>query len=161
MQTYMHPDLYKLLADQYRLEAEQDAAKRRLLRRADVPTADYHVFHDAESAARFISDRYPSGTEDVPVVVKADGLAAGKGVIVCSRREQALQAIQRIAADREFGDAGDRIVIEERLDGTRKVHFRDRYLRYHAVPDPAHNKRQPSSPRPRYEGAHVVAQVAP
>jgi phosphoribosylamine--glycine ligase len=55
--------------------------------------------------------------EDVPVVVKADGLAGGKGVMVCRGREEALAAVERIAGAREFGDAGNLLVIEERLDG--------------------------------------------
>jgi phosphoribosylamine--glycine ligase len=88
-----------------------------LLRNADVPTADYRVFRDADSAARYIKDRYPQPDEDVPVVVKADGLAAGKGAIVCRRRKDAIEAIDRIARLREFGDAGNQLVIEERLDG--------------------------------------------
>ena len=98
--------------------AELEASKvfcKNLLRSADVPTADYHVFRSAESASRYINDRYPTDTEDVPVVVKADGLAAGKGVIVCHRRPDALEAIERIFA--EFGDAAAQVVIEERLDG--------------------------------------------
>jgi phosphoribosylamine--glycine ligase len=100
--------------------AELEASKvfcKNLLRQADVPTADYQVFRSADSARRFINDRYPSDAEDVPVVIKADGLAAGKGVIVCRRREQAISAIDRITNTREFGDAGNRLVIEERLDG--------------------------------------------
>jgi phosphoribosylamine--glycine ligase len=88
-----------------------------LLHSADVPTADYHVFRNADSATRFIQDRYPSDEQDVPLVIKADGLAAGKGVIVCSNRHDALDAIDRIARQKEFGDAGARLVIEERLDG--------------------------------------------
>lgn len=98
------------------LEASKVFCKN-LLRQADVPTADYHVYRDADSALRFIQDRYPSDTEEVPVVVKADGLAGGKGVIVCSRRQEALAAIRRIAAKKEFGEAGNQLVIEERLDG--------------------------------------------
>jgi phosphoribosylamine--glycine ligase len=90
---------------------------KNLLHSADVPTADYRVFRDAESAERYIRDRYPSDDQDVPVVVKADGLAAGKGAIVCRRRSQALEAIDRIARRLEFGDAGKQLVIEERLDG--------------------------------------------
>ncbi len=90
---------------------------KNLLRNADVPTADYRVFRDADSATRYINERYPSAEEDVPVVVKADGLAAGKGAIVCRRRKDALDAIDRIARQREFGDAGNQLVIEERLDG--------------------------------------------
>lgn len=90
---------------------------KNLLRNADVPSADYHVFRDAESAARFVTDRYPDNDHEVPLVVKADGLAAGKGVIVCSRREHVLDAIQRIVVQREFGEAGREIIFEERLDG--------------------------------------------
>jgi phosphoribosylamine--glycine ligase len=95
--------------------AELEGSKvfcKNLLRQADVPTADYQVFRNAASALKFLGDR-----EDVPVVVKADGLAAGKGVFVCSRREDAIAAVERIGRDREFGDAGNQIVIEERLDG--------------------------------------------
>jgi phosphoribosylamine--glycine ligase len=90
---------------------------KNLLRSGDVPTAEYQVFRNADSASRFITDRYPSEDQSVPVVVKADGLAAGKGVIVCSNRRDALEAIDRIARQREFGDAGKELIIEERLDG--------------------------------------------
>src|SRR5262245_16575470 len=75
--------------------AELEGSKvfcKNLLRTADVPTADYRVFHNPKSALTYLNDR-----EDVPVVVKADGLAAGKGVIVCNNRDQALQAVDRIA----------------------------------------------------------------
>jgi phosphoribosylamine--glycine ligase len=85
---------------------------KNLLRHADVPTADFKTFRDAKSATTFLKER-----DDVPVVVKADGLAAGKGVVVCKNREQALDAVERIAAKKEFGAAGNRLVIEERLDG--------------------------------------------
>lgn len=88
-----------------------------LLRAADVPTADFQVFRNAESAERFINDRYPNEDQDVPVVVKADGLAAGKGAFVCRRRSDALEAIDRIGRKYEFGGAGNEILIEERLDG--------------------------------------------
>ncbi len=88
-----------------------------ILRHADIPTADYHVFSDANSAIRFITDRYPPEVDEVPVVVKANGLASGKGVVVCSRREEAFEAINRIAVDRAFGAAGDQLIIEERLVG--------------------------------------------
>ena len=95
--------------------AELEGSKvfcKNLLRHADVPTADYRVFRNPDSAITFLKDR-----EDVPVVVKADGLAAGKGVIVCAGRTEALDAVDRIARAREFGAAGDQLVIEERLDG--------------------------------------------
>jgi phosphoribosylamine--glycine ligase len=90
---------------------------KNLLHGADVPSAEYRVFRDPESATRYVMDRYASDAESVPLVVKADGLAAGKGVVVCSTRRDALEAIDRIARQREFGDAGKQLVIEERLDG--------------------------------------------
>lgn len=86
---------------------------KKVLRQADVPTAEYRVFRDADSAALYLN----SQREDLPVVVKADGLAAGKGVIVCSNRNEALEAVRRIAIDKEFGAAGKQLVIEERLEG--------------------------------------------
>ncbi|HWB09998.1 MAG TPA: phosphoribosylamine--glycine ligase [Pirellulales bacterium] len=95
--------------------AELEGSKvfcKNLLRHADVPTADYRVFRSADRATTFLSER-----EDVPVVVKADGLASGKGVIVCSGRAEALEAVDRIARAKEFGAAGNQIVIEERLEG--------------------------------------------
>jgi phosphoribosylamine--glycine ligase len=98
-----------------RAAAELETSKvfcKNLLRHADVATAEYRVFRDARAAITFLKDR-----DDTPVVVKADGLAAGKGVIVCDNREQALAAVERIALAKEFGDAGNQLVIEERLHG--------------------------------------------
>jgi phosphoribosylamine---glycine ligase len=98
-----------------RQAAELEGSKvfcKDLLRHADVPTADYQVFRNADHATTFLKDR-----EDVPVVVKADGLAAGKGVFVCATRAEAIEAVRRIGRNKEFGDAGNQIVIEERLDG--------------------------------------------
>jgi phosphoribosylamine--glycine ligase len=95
--------------------AELEGSKvfcKQLLRNADVPTADYQVFRSADSAITFLRER-----EDVPVVVKADGLAAGKGVFVCAQRSEAIEAVNRIARDKEFGAAGNQLVIEERMDG--------------------------------------------
>lgn len=88
-----------------------------LLRQADVPTADYQTFRDADSAMRYVKARYPNERDRSPLVVKADGLASGKGVIVCSRRDEVLDAIDRIGRKSEFGKAGLQMVIEERLDG--------------------------------------------
>ena len=98
-----------------RAAAELEGSKifcKDLLRHADVPTAEYRTFRDAESARTYLNDR-----EDTAVVVKADGLAAGKGVIVCDTRGEALEAVERIAGEREFGDAGAQLVIEEKLVG--------------------------------------------
>jgi phosphoribosylamine--glycine ligase len=95
--------------------AELEGSKvfcKNLLRHADVPTADYQVFRNADHATTYLKDR-----EDVPVVVKADGLASGKGVFVCATRAEAIEAVKRIGRNKEFGDAGNQIVIEERLDG--------------------------------------------
>lgn len=88
-----------------------------LLRQADVPTADFQVFRDPDDAMRFIKGRFPGERDRCPVVVKADGLAAGKGVVVCKRRDDALDAIDRISRRREFGKAGNQIIIEEKLEG--------------------------------------------
>ncbi|MBN1854438.1 MAG: phosphoribosylamine--glycine ligase [Pirellulales bacterium] len=85
---------------------------KQVLRNADVPTAEYRAFHDAASAITYLNER-----DNIPVVVKADGLAAGKGVFVCASREQAIDAVKQIAVDRAFGDAGNELVIEERLEG--------------------------------------------
>ncbi len=98
-----------------KLAAELEGSKvfcKNLLRHADVPTADYRVFRNADHATTFLTDR-----EDVPVVVKADGLASGKGVFVCATRAEAIEAVKRIGRNKEFGEAGNQIVIEERLDG--------------------------------------------
>jgi phosphoribosylamine--glycine ligase len=100
--------------------AQLEASKvfcKNMLRAADVPTADYRVFKTPESATRYIQDRYPNEDQDVPLVIKADGLAAGKGVVVCHKPSDALEAIDRIGRQREFGEAGREMVIEERLDG--------------------------------------------
>ncbi len=83
-----------------------------IMRRAGVPTAAYASFHAADSAERHLTER-----EDAAVVVKADGLAAGKGAIVCKNRAEAIEAVNRIMRRREFGAAGDRVVIEEKLEG--------------------------------------------
>ncbi len=90
---------------------------KNVLRAADVPTADFQEFHSAEPAERFINERYSETPEDCPVVIKADGLAAGKGAIVCGTRDEALEAIDIIARQKQFGDAGNKMIIEDRLQG--------------------------------------------
>ncbi|MEM6776168.1 MAG: phosphoribosylamine--glycine ligase [Planctomycetota bacterium] len=100
--------------------AELEGSKvfcKNLLHSADIPTADYRTFRSGEDASRYIKDRFSEPTDPVHVVVKADGLAAGKGVVVCTTREEALDAIDRIASRREFGSAGRELIIEERLTG--------------------------------------------
>lgn len=93
------------------LEASKVFAKQ-LMRHADVPTAEFRVFDHPDPARHYIE------TRDYPVVVKADGLAAGKGVIVCQTNDDARAAIERIMVREEFGRAaGRQIVIEKRLEG--------------------------------------------
>lgn len=95
--------------------AQIEASKvysKKLMRHADVPTAEFRVFDHPEPARTYIQ------TREYPVVVKADGLAAGKGVIVCSTTEEALEAVNRIMVREEFGRvAGRQIVVEKRLEG--------------------------------------------
>ena len=100
--------------------AELEGSKvfcKNLLHTANIPTASYQTFRSGEDAERYIKDRYAEPNEPVHVVVKADGLAAGKGVIVCDTRNEALEAIDRIASRREFGEAGNELIIEEKLVG--------------------------------------------
>jgi phosphoribosylamine--glycine ligase len=85
---------------------------KKLMRHADVPTAEFRVFDHPEPARKYID------TREYAVVVKADGLAAGKGVIVCNTKEEALDAVSRIMVREEFGRvAGRQIVVEKRLEG--------------------------------------------
>jgi len=92
------------------LEADKWFAKE-LMRQQAVPTAEARTFTDASAAEEYVRVR------DQPVVIKAAGLAKGKGVTICYRTSDALEAIDRILRRREFGDAGARIVIEEMLSG--------------------------------------------
>lgn len=92
------------------LEASKVFAKE-LMRQFDIPTAEFRVFDDPDLAKKYIE------TRDHPVVVKADGLAGGKGAIVCTTNEEALAAVDRIMIEQVFGPAGRRVVIERRLEG--------------------------------------------
>ncbi|MCF0234141.1 MAG: phosphoribosylamine--glycine ligase [Thermoguttaceae bacterium] len=94
-----------------RLEGSKVFCKE-VLNKALVPTARSQTFENSASAAAYIESSVDSG-----FVVKADGLAAGKGVIVCKSKKEALDAVKRIADDREFGDSGSRFLIEELLVG--------------------------------------------
>src|SRR5690606_23658677 len=94
-----------------RIEASK-AWSKQFMERNGVRTAEARIFTRYEDAAAYLEER-----PDRPVVVKASGLAAGKGAIVCNDRYEALSAIDRIMRMREFGAAGDEVVIEERLVG--------------------------------------------
>ncbi len=82
-----------------------------LMKKYNIPTAAYETFSDAASALEYLK------TAPVPTVIKADGLALGKGVIIAMTREEAFDAVRSIMEDRQFGASGDRIVIEEFLEG--------------------------------------------
>ncbi|MFW5722650.1 MAG: phosphoribosylamine--glycine ligase [Desulfohalobiaceae bacterium] len=92
------------------LEGSKAFAKS-LMREAEVPTADFRVFEDYDQARAYLQEH------SLPVVVKADGLAAGKGVVICQTREEALEALDDMMRKRVFGTAGERVVIEEALHG--------------------------------------------
>ena len=92
------------------LESSKIWAKQ-FMKRNDIQTARFEIFNDAQKAQDYVNSL------DYDVVVKADGLAAGKGVIVCNGKQEALDAIQTILVKKTFGDAGNRIIIEERIDG--------------------------------------------
>ncbi len=94
-----------------RLEGSKVFTKK-LLRRASIPTADFAVFNRADDALRYIEEG-----DEQPLVVKADGLAAGKGVFVCANRAEARAAVRTVLQERAFGEAGAQIVIEECLVG--------------------------------------------
>jgi len=79
--------------------------------RHNIPTAEYETFTETQAAIDYIK------TKGAPIVVKADGLAAGKGVIVAETEQQAIDAVEDMLSGNSFGDAGHRVVIEEFLDG--------------------------------------------
>jgi len=97
-----------------KLAAQLESSKiwaKNFMKRNDIPSARFEIFDDAQKAHDYVQSL------DYNVVVKADGLAAGKGVIVCNSNEDAFSAIQIILVKKTFGDAGNRILIEERIDG--------------------------------------------
>lgn len=93
-----------------RLEGSKAFAKEMMLENG-IPTAAAAIFEDLEEARQYVVGR------DTPCVIKADGLAAGKGVILCSGKDDAEAALEDIMGKRRFGSAGERVVIEERLEG--------------------------------------------
>ena len=93
-----------------KLESSKIWAKE-FMKRNSIPTADFEIFDDAQKAKDFVK------SYEKPVVIKADGLAAGKGVIVCKNKDEANDAIDTILTKKSFGDAGSKIIIEERIDG--------------------------------------------
>ena len=84
---------------------------KNLMKKYGIPTATYEVFDDAAEALRYLE------TAPIPTVVKADGLALGKGVIIAMERSEAIDAVNSIMKDKKFGASGNKIVIEEFLEG--------------------------------------------
>ena len=93
-----------------RMESSKIFAKQ-LMGSCSIPTAAFRIFDDIEKAEEYIKDK------GAPLVVKADGLAAGKGVIVASTEEEAIAAAREMLVDKKFGSAGKRIIVEECLQG--------------------------------------------
>lgn len=84
---------------------------KNLMKKYGIPTAEYEVFDKAEDAIKYLE------TAPIPTVIKADGLALGKGVIIAETREDAVDAVRSMMEDKVFGDSGNNIVIEEFLTG--------------------------------------------
>ena len=87
------------------------AFSKELMRKYNIPTAAYETFTSADDACRYLE------TADYPIVLKADGLALGKGVIICNTKDEAMAGVKTLMTDKQFGDAGNTIVIEEFMTG--------------------------------------------
>lgn len=87
------------------------AFSKELMKKYHIPTAEYETFSDAEKALEYVK------TAKIPLVVKADGLALGKGVLICKTRQEAEQAVRQVMLEKAFGAAGNTVVIEEFLEG--------------------------------------------
>ncbi len=87
------------------------AFSKDLMKKYDIPTAAYETFDSAEDALAYLE------TADFPIVLKADGLALGKGVLICNTKEDAKAGVKTLMLDKQFGSAGNRIVVEEFMTG--------------------------------------------
>ncbi len=87
------------------------AFSKDLMKKYDIPSAAYETFSDADEAIKYLE------TLEAPYVLKADGLALGKGVLICQTLEEAKDGIKEIMIDKKFGDAGNKVVIEEFMTG--------------------------------------------
>lgn len=95
--------------------AQIEASKifsKNFMKKHNIPTAEYEVFEDYDLAEKYIENY-----DKFPVVLKADGLALGKGVLICQDKKEALEGLKTLMVDRKMGKAGDKIVIEEFLTG--------------------------------------------
>ena len=87
------------------------AFSKDLMKKYNIPTAAYETFNSPEEALAYLEDA------PIPIVLKADGLALGKGVLICNTREEAKEGVRTLMLDKQFGSAGDRIVVEEFMTG--------------------------------------------
>ncbi len=87
------------------------AFSKDLMKKYNIPTAAYETFTSADDARKYLE------TSEYPIVLKADGLALGKGVLICNTKEEALAGVDELMLDKKFGDAGNTIVIEEFMTG--------------------------------------------
>ena len=87
------------------------AFSKDLMKKYNIPTAAYETFDNPEDALSYLK------TADMPIVLKADGLALGKGVLICNTREEAYDGVREIMMDKKFGSAGNKLVIEEFMTG--------------------------------------------
>jgi len=87
------------------------AFSKDLMKKYNIPTAAYENFDDADAALKYLE------TASFPIVLKADGLALGKGVLICNTKEEAVEGVKSIMLDKQFGTAGNRMVIEEFMTG--------------------------------------------
>ena len=87
------------------------AFSKDLMKKYKIPTAGYETFDTPEAALLYLE------TAEMPIVLKADGLALGKGVLICNTREEAKDGVKTLMLDKQFGSAGDRIVVEEFMTG--------------------------------------------
>ncbi|WP_434311576.1 phosphoribosylamine--glycine ligase [Hominifimenecus sp. rT4P-3] len=87
------------------------AFSKDLMKKYQIPTAGYETFDSPEAAMKYLE------TADYPIVLKADGLALGKGVLICMNRDEAMAGVKTIMLDKQFGAAGNRLVVEEFMTG--------------------------------------------
>ncbi len=98
------------------LESSKVFAKE-LMRRCSIPTAEYRIFDNFEDCSRYLKET------KYPVVIKADGLAAGKGVFICNNKDEGLRSLDALMNKKVFGDSGSRVVVEEFLEGEEASFF--------------------------------------
>lgn len=104
------------------------AFSKELMKKYNIPTAKYETFSDYEKAAAYVEKC------DIPVVLKADGLALGKGVLICMTRKEAQDGLKEMMLDKKFGSAGNKVVVEEFLTGPEvSCEVLPRYTAMHTI----------------------------